>query len=108
MRWVARVMARCPGGWSPVRGGLVMSVDAAYPAVRQAEPDTQSHVLTARWQVPLRWFVAFEPNERRIVLGPRAERYAAVGAPPSAGVTRAVGYLTAMSRARRRLARTLA
>src|SRR3954470_22036624 len=29
-------------------------VESAYAAVRQDEPDAQSHVLTARWQVPLR------------------------------------------------------
>jgi hypothetical protein len=98
--------------------------DAFVPAavVAQAEeeaaewqsehPDEQPHVLTGRWQVPLRWLVLFEPSERRLVLGPRVERYAAVGgAPgrePAADLSRSLLYVTAMSRARRRVARTLA
>ena len=91
-----------------VPADLASRVESVYQASRRVDPDARAHILTARWQVPLRWFVAFEPGERRIFLGPRAERYAAVGAPPSAGVARAVGYLTAMSRARRRVARALA
>jgi hypothetical protein len=62
--------------------------------------------------VPLRWLTLFEPGERRLVLGPRVERYAAVGGAPGPGrpadLSRCLVYVTAMSRARRRLARTLA
>src|SRR2546430_7100701 len=54
-------------------------------AWQRENPDARPHVLTGRWQVPLRWLVLFEPGERRLVLGPRAERYAAVGASTGPG-----------------------
>jgi hypothetical protein len=66
------------------------------------------HVVAARWQVPLRWFVCFEPGERRLVLGPRLPTYAAVGAPAAVDLSRSLIYVTAMSQARRRVARALA
>jgi hypothetical protein len=49
------------------------------------------------------WFVAFDADERRLVLGERR-----TGGPSAVnGLDRALVYLTAMSRARRRVARTL-
>jgi hypothetical protein len=75
-------------------------------------PDSRPHVLTGRWQVPLRWLVLFDPGERRLVLGPQVQTYAAVGGASSrdqaADLSRCLLYVTAMSRARRRLARALA
>lgn len=68
---------------------------------RHAEPDLRTHVLTSAWQVPLRWFVLVEPDERVV----------SVGAASSGGTRvtgRALVYRTAMSRARRRVARALA
>ena len=62
-------------------------------------PERRSHMLTSTWQVPLRWFVLFSGDERRLVLGRRA-------APGRA--ERALFYVTPMTRARRRLARALA
>jgi hypothetical protein len=111
---------RCAEALAEFRAGLPEPlVDAFVPPRLAAEAaamadslaaraaDRSPHVQTARWQVPLRWFVAFEPAERQLTLGPRAERYAAVVAPPAAGLARSLGYRTAMSRARRRVARAL-
>ena len=75
-------------------------VDQAELAVeewRTAQPDAKSHVLTCTWQVPLRWFVLVEADERTVSLGEGAVR-----------TGRELVYRTAMSRARRRTARALA
>src|SRR3954451_4115745 len=92
--------------------GVAAQADAEATEWRRDHADDQPHVLTGRWQVPMRWLVLFEPGERRLVLGPRVERYAAVGGAPgpdrAADLSRCLVYVTAMSRARRRLARTLA
>lgn len=75
-------------------------VDQAELAVeewRTAAPDAKSHVLTSTWQVPLRWFVLVEAEERTVSLGEGAVR-----------TGRELVYRTAMSRARRRTARALA
>jgi hypothetical protein len=105
---------RCAEALEEFRDGLPEPIAGAFlPARLGAESaavstnDRVSHVQTARWQVPLRWFVVFEPAERHLTLGPRVESYAAVVAPPAAGLTRSLAYRTAMSRARRRLARAL-
>jgi hypothetical protein len=91
---------------------VIAQAEQEATAWQQEHPDARPHVLTGRWQVPLRWLVLFEPSERRLVLGPRVERYAAVGGAPGrdrpADLSRCLMYVTAMSRARRRLARTLA
>ncbi|MFO7299264.1 MAG: hypothetical protein DIU67_003615 [Actinomycetes bacterium] len=34
-------------------------------------PDHRSHVLTAAWHVPIRWFALFDPAEREVYDGPR-------------------------------------
>jgi len=60
--------------------------------LRAAEPDVKSHILSETWQVPLRWFLPFEGEERRLTLSGE----------------RAVSYLTSMGTARRRVARGLA
>lgn len=59
---------------------------------RAQDPDVKAYILSETWQVPLRWFLPFEGEERRLVL--RGER--------------AVSYLTSMGNARRRVARALA
>jgi hypothetical protein len=68
---------------------------------RLEHPDLHTHILTSPWQVPLRWFLLVEAEEREVSLGSPAE-----------GTTRVTGrslvYRTAMSRARRRTARALA
>ncbi|HUR14607.1 MAG TPA: hypothetical protein VM097_08960 [Mycobacteriales bacterium] len=58
------------------------------------------HVRTSAWQVPLRWFLLVDPQERQVSLGEPVE------------VTvrrtgRSLVYRTPMSRARRRVARAL-
>ncbi len=69
---------------------------------RMRNADVRAGIRSAGWQVPVTWFVLFEPDERRLVLSDR--RSTASGKP---GLDRALIYLTAMSRARRRLARAL-
>ena len=68
---------------------------------RVEHPDLHTHIVSSTWQVPLRWFVLVEADEREVSLGTAA-----------AGTTRVTGrslvYRTAMSRARRRTARALA
>jgi hypothetical protein len=68
---------------------------------RIEHPDLHTHILSSTWQVPLRWFLLVEAEERQVSLGAPAE-----------GTTRVTGrslvYRTAMSRARRRTARALA
>lgn len=70
-------------------------------AWRAAHPDARSSQLTSTWQVPLRWFVIVDAEERVV----------RVGTPegvPSRLTGRSLVYRTAMSRARRRTARALA
>jgi len=73
----------------------------ALDAFRLAHPDQRSHQQSSTWQVPLRWFVLVDAEERVVNVG---------AAEP--GSTRLIGrslvYRTAMSRARRRTARALA
>jgi len=66
-----------------------------------AHPDDPSPIMTSTWQVPIPWFLLFEPEERRLVLGERTT----AGAAQKTGLDRALVYLTAMSRARRRSAK---
>ncbi|HVE62510.1 MAG TPA: hypothetical protein VNB94_01730 [Mycobacteriales bacterium] len=61
--------------------------------VRQEDPDLKTYTRSATWHVPLRWFVPFEGEERRLTL--------------DAGIP-TLTYLTTMADARRRVARTLA
>ena len=76
-------------------------------------PERRSHVQAHRWTVPVRWFLLFDREERRLQLGP-------VGADPHAGgdwgehgiaegvaIGRSLVYRTAMSKARQRVARAL-
>lgn len=86
-----------------VPSGVTSFAEAAHDEWRTTHPDVNVGVLTSTWQVPLPWFVLFEPDERRLVLGERRS----AGAPPHTGLDRALVYLTAMSRARRRAARAL-
>lgn len=60
--------------------------------LHRQQPRARSHILTAPWHVPLRWFTAFSPEEREI-------RDASVG--PS------IRYRTSRRRASERLARAI-
>jgi hypothetical protein len=62
-----------------------------------------THVRISTWQVPLRWFVLVDPQEREVSLGERTE--ASVGLARRTG--RSLVYRTPMSRARRRVAQAL-
>ena len=68
---------------------------------RAEHPEQHTHIVSSTWQVPLRWFVLVEADEREVSLGS-----------PAQGTTRVTGrslvYRTAMSRARRRTAKALA
>lgn len=67
-------------------------------------PTRRSHVQQHRWAVPVRWFLLFDREERRLQLGPR-EVDREPGAAAAATTTRSLVYRTAMAQARRRLAR---
>ena len=77
---------------------LLDECDDALEQLRREQPDLRLHVLTSTWQVPLRWFVLVDSDEREVHLG-------------EPGSTRVSGrrlvYRTPMSRARRRTARAL-
>lgn len=79
-------------------------------------PDRRSHVQAHRWTVPVRWFVLFDREERRLQLGPigtdpRADFGFGAGeygaATEGVTISRSLVYRTAMSQARRRVAKAL-
>jgi hypothetical protein len=78
-------------------------LESAEIAMDRWRADTGSlttHVRTCTWQVPLRWFVLVDPDEREVCLGePGARTVRRTG--------RSLVYRTPMSRARRRVARAL-
>jgi hypothetical protein len=82
---------------------LSAAADDARDAWVAVHPEVKAGILTSTWQVPVAWFTAFEAAERRLVLGDRR----AGGGADGTGLDRAMIYLTAMSRARRRVAQAL-
>src|SRR3954449_27513 len=78
--------------------------EMAYDSWIASHPDEPVGILTSTWQVPITWFVLFEGEERRLVLGDRRAAAQAAGSTQT-GLDRALVYLTAMSRARRRSAK---
>ena len=84
-------------------GAVCASAEIEHDTWVAAHPDIHPGILSETWAVPVPWFALFEAEERRLVLGERR----AAGAPPHTGLDRALVYLTAMSRARRRAARAL-
>src|SRR3954453_14361512 len=85
---------------------VLVAADMEHEAWVDAHPGLTTGIRSVTWSVPLPWFVLFEPEERRLVLGERRAA-ASPGAPVQTGLDRALVYLTAMSRARRRAARAL-
>lgn len=81
----------------------VLSAELEHDAWVATNPDVSPGIRSCTWSVPIPWFALFEADERRLVLGERRS----AGAPPHTGLDRALVYLTAMSRARRRAARAL-
>lgn len=67
-------------------------------------PARRSHVQQHRWTVPVRWFLLFDREERRLQLGPRGIDF---DRELAAATTRSLVYRTAMAQARRRVARGL-
>jgi hypothetical protein len=82
---------------------LTAASDIARDAWVAGHPEVKAGILTSTWQVPVAWFTVFEAAERRLVLGDRRSR----GGTSGGGLDRAMVYLTAMSRARRRVAQAL-
>ena len=78
--------------------------EMAYDTWIAEHPDSPIGIVSSTWQVPIPWFVLFESEERRLVLGERNVTTAPSGRTQT-GLDRALVYLTAMSRARRRSAR---
>jgi hypothetical protein len=82
-------------------------------------PTRRSHVQAHRWSVPVRWFVLFDREERRLQLGPAGTDFGRVGpfgggsggdaggAAEGVAISRSLVYRTAMAKARRRVARAL-
>ncbi len=52
------------GGSAIVPESVAQRAAAELNRLRDAEPEQRSHILTAAWYVPLRWFAAFDPSER--------------------------------------------
>ena len=59
--------------YGEIGGDLIVPENIARRAGRELQrlyekrPAERSHILTAPWHVPLRWFSAFDPEEREIV-----------------------------------------
>ena len=77
---------------------LVAEAEVELDRWRSEHGHTTTHERTATWQVPLRWFVLVDPEERSVSLG----------APGAVRTGRQLVYRTPMSRARRRVAKALA
>lgn len=86
-------------------GALLERAEVELDRWRAEHGTTTTHVRTCTWQVPLRWFVLVDPQERVVSLG---EPVDPAGAPLGRRTGRALVYRTPMSRARRRVARALA
>ena len=80
------------------------TAEMAYDTWIAEHPDSSIGIRTSTWQVPIPWFVLFESEERRLVLGERSGAAQHSGQTQT-GLDRALVYLTAMSRARRRSAK---
>lgn len=56
---------------------VVRRAAAEHDRIQRFQPRVRSHILTAPWHVPLRWFAAFTPEERELyeVAGEAVIRY---------------------------------
>lgn len=107
--WLALSRLRATAGplvsdaFAPRQAELAAEEFARWEA---CEGPARVYIRTSAWSVPLSWFVPFAPTERWLVLGtPTAGDHRGQA---TAAATRALVYATAMSQARRRLARSLA
>jgi hypothetical protein len=87
-----------------VPGPLLEHAEVELDRWRAERGSTTTHVRTCTWQVPLRWFVLVDPDERLVSLG---EPVDPAGVPLSRRTGRSLVYRTPMSRGRRRVARAL-
>ena len=85
-------------------GALLERAEVELDRWRAERGSTTTHVRTCTWQVPLRWFVLVDPEERLVSLG---EPVDSAGASMGRRTGRVLVYRTPMSRARRRVARAL-
>lgn len=59
--------------YAEIGGDLIVPERVALQAAEELEkfhrfqPSARSHILTAPWHVPIRWFVIFDPSEREII-----------------------------------------
>jgi hypothetical protein len=94
---------------APLPGTVTITEDdhavAALARLEDGGTVPRLHILASVWTVPLAWFVPFAAAERWLALGSAGDRPSVAA---TASVTRALVYTTAMSRARRRVARALA
>jgi hypothetical protein len=94
---------------APLPGTVTITEDdhavAALARLEDGGTMPRLHILASVWTVPLAWFVPFAAAERWLALGSAGDRPSVAA---TASVTRALVYTTAMSRARRRVARALA
>jgi len=89
-------------------GAVCASAEIDHDAWVAAHPDVRPGILSETWAVPVPWLVLFEADERRLVLGERRSAPGpGQGGLAQTGLDRALVYVTAMSRARRRAARAL-
>ena len=86
-------------------GELLAQAEVELDRWRAEHGTTTTHIRTCTWQVPLRWFLLVDADERVVSLGAPA---GAAGAVMGRRTGRSLLYRTPMSRARRRTARALA
>ena len=107
--WLALSRLRATAGplvsdaFAPRQAEMVAEEFARWEA---CEGPPRVYIRTSAWSVPLSWFVPFAPTERWLVVGTPAAGESR--GPATAAATRTLIYATAMSQARRRLARSLA
>ena len=89
----------------PARDEDLAKAAVAGLAKERRQGGASLHILASNWAVPLAWFVPFAAAERWLALGLGRDRAPAA---KTTSATRALVYTTAMSRARRRVARGLA
>jgi hypothetical protein len=99
-------MLSAPGALLPgtVPAGDDDQTMAALALLEDDGRPARPHILASAWAMPLAWFVPFSAAERWLALGPDRDQPSAAA---TASLTRSLVYATAMSRARRRVARGL-
>ena len=91
-----------------IPGSGLVTAEKELDLWRSDHPDGRLHVQTSLWQVPIRWFLLVEPEERLLLPGTVDSAVGAEAGGTGIRTGRTLLYRTAMSRARRRAARALA